>query len=76
MYKSEKEGDVMKVDLKPKEIELLATQLESTIQELRGLIASGMRKEMRDDIRKDKMMLMDILEKVKMAAREEYKAAA
>jgi hypothetical protein len=66
----------MKVDLKPKEIELLATQLESTIQELRGLIASGMRKEMRDDIRKDKMMLMDILEKVKMAAREEYKAAA
>lgn len=57
----------MNVQLEPKEIELLVCQLESTIQELRGLIASGMPKDMRDDIRKDKVMLMEILEKVKMA---------
>jgi hypothetical protein len=66
----------MNVHLEPKEIELLATQLESTIQELRGLIASGMRKDMRDDIRKDKLMLMDILEKVKMAAVAEKEKVA
>ena len=66
----------MNIHLEPKEIALLATQLESTIQELRGLIASGMRKDMRDDIRKDKLMLMDILEKVKMAAIEEKEKVA
>lgn len=66
----------MNVHLEPSEIVLLATQLESTIQELRGMIASGMRKEMRDDIRKDKLMLMEILEKVKMAAIEEKKKVA
>ena len=64
----EAKESIMNIHLEPKEIELLATQLESTIQELRGLIASGMRKNMRDDIRKDKLMLMDILEKVKMTA--------
>ena len=66
----------MNVHLEPKEIVLLATQLESAIQELRGMIASGMRKDMRDDIRKDKLLLMDILEKVKMAAIEEKKKVA
>ncbi len=58
----------MKVELEPKEVELLVCELETIIPELRGLIASGMRKELRDDIKKDKFMLMDILEKLKMAA--------
>ncbi len=67
----------MKVDLNPKEIDLLASELESSIRELRGLIASSdMRKETRDDIRKDKIMLMDILVKVKTAAVEERQKAA
>ncbi len=67
----------MKVELDTKEIQLLIGELETVIRELRGLIASGMRKEMRDDIRKDKMMLIDILEKVKMAGRvKEHHAAA
>lgn len=58
----------MKVELEPKEIELLVGELENIIPELRGLIASGMRKDLRDDIKKDKFMLMEILEKLKMAA--------
>ena len=67
----------MKVELDTKEMQLLIGELETVIRELRGLIASGMRKDMRDDIRKDKMMLIDILEKVKMAGRvKEHHAAA
>lgn len=58
----------MKVELEPKERDLLVTELESIIPELRGLIASGMRKELRDEIRKDKVTLMEVLEKLKMAA--------
>jgi hypothetical protein len=59
----------MKVEFEPKEIELLVTELQSNISELRGLIASGMRKDLRDDIRKDKVTLMEILEKLEIAAR-------
>lgn len=67
----------MKVELNSKEVELLASELESDIRELRGLIASSdMRKETRDDIRKDKIMLTDILEKVKTAAVDERRKAA
>jgi hypothetical protein len=58
----------MKVELEPKERDLLVVELESIIPELRGLIASGMRKELRDDLKKDKVILMDVLEKLKKAA--------
>ena len=58
----------MKVELKPEEKDLLITELESIIPEIRGVIASGMRKDLRDEMRKDKFMLEDILEKLKKAA--------
>lgn len=58
----------MKVELEPKERDLLVTELESIIPELRVLIASGMRKELRDEIREDKVTLMEVLEKLKIAA--------
>ena len=58
----------MKLELKLKERDLLVTELESIIPELRGIIASGGRKEHRDEIRKDKEVLMKILEKLKKAA--------
>jgi hypothetical protein len=58
----------MKVELDKKEVDLLVSELESIIPELRGLIASGMRKNLRDDIRKDKVMLLEIVQKLKMAA--------
>lgn len=61
----------MKFDLQPQEVDLLIRELETMIQELRGLIASGMRKDLRDDIRKDKDMLMEIVVKIRAAAEAE-----
>ncbi len=58
----------MKVELKPQERDLLITELESIIPELRGVIASGVRKDLRDEMKKDKEMLIDILDKLKKAA--------
>lgn len=59
----------MVVELEPKEIDMLVCELESIIPELRGLIASGMRKDLRDDLKKDKFALMEILEKLKISAK-------
>jgi len=59
----------MIVNLEKKERDLLVTELEKiTIPELRVLIASGMRKELRDELKQDKAALKNVLEKLKMAA--------
>jgi hypothetical protein len=58
----------MKIDLKPDEVQLLVTELESIIPELRGIIASGCRKDLRDEMKQDKLKLMEILEKLKAVA--------
>jgi hypothetical protein len=58
----------MKVEFKRDEIDLLVYELESILPELRGIIASGGPKEQRDEMRKDKFKLMDILDKLKKAA--------
>ncbi len=58
----------MKLDLDPKEIDLLISELEAIIPELRGVIASGVKKDLKDELKKDKLMLMDILEKLRKAA--------
>jgi hypothetical protein len=59
----------MIVNLEKKERDLLVTELEkTTIPELRVLIASGMRKELRDELKQDEVALKNVLEKLKMAA--------
>ena len=59
----------MIIDLNKKERDLLVTELEkSLIPELRGIIASGMRKADRDDLKEDEVALKNVLEKLKMAA--------
>jgi hypothetical protein len=68
--KFDSRGDVvMKVELEQKEIEMIVGELRTNISELRSLIASGMRKELRDDIRKDKLALMGIVAKLEAAAK-------
>jgi len=61
---------VKEYDRQPgKERDLLVTELEkTTIPELRVLIASGMRKELRDELKQDEVALKNALEKLKMAA--------
>jgi hypothetical protein len=59
----------MNVNLNLKEKELLVTELEeTTIPELRGMIASGMKKELRDELKQDEEVLKGLLEKLKIAA--------
>ncbi len=59
----------MIIDLNKREQELLITELEkSTIPELRSLISHGMRKESRDELKEDEVVLKDLLEKLKKAA--------
>jgi hypothetical protein len=59
----------MNVNLEKNERDLLITELEeSTIPEIRVLIASGMRKVHRDELKKDEVALKNVLEKLKMAA--------
>ncbi len=58
----------MNVEFEPKERDLLITELESILPELRGIIASGVRKDLRDEMKKDKVILYTILEKLKQAA--------
>ncbi|HET6364219.1 MAG TPA: hypothetical protein VFG02_04165 [Nitrospirota bacterium] len=59
----------MIVNLEKKERDLLVTELEeTTIPQLRVLIASGMRKDSRDELKQDEVALKNILEKLKMAA--------
>lgn len=59
----------MVINLDPKERELLVIELEKTIiPELRGEIASGMRKDLREELKRDEEAFKHILEKLKMAA--------
>jgi hypothetical protein len=59
----------MIVNLEKKERDLLVTELEeTTIPQIRVLIASGMRKDNRDELKQDEAALKNILEKLKMAA--------
>jgi hypothetical protein len=59
----------MIVNLEKKERDLLVAELEeTTIPQLRVLIASGMRKDNRDELKQDETALKNILEKLKMAA--------
>ncbi len=59
----------MIIELNPKEKEMLVTALETTIiPELRGEIASGMRKDLREEFKKDEETFKNVLEKLKKAA--------
>lgn len=59
----------MNINLNLKEKELLVHELEeTTIPELRVMIASGMKKELRDELKQDEEVLKGLLEKLKIAA--------
>ena len=59
----------MIVNLDKRERDLLVTELEeTTIPELRVLIASGLRKDDREELKQDEAALRIVLEKLKMAA--------
>ena len=59
----------MIVNLEKKERDMLVTELEgSTIPQLRELIASGMRKKSRDEMKEDEVALKTLLEKLRKAA--------
>ncbi len=59
----------MNINLDKIERDLLVTELEeTTIPQIRVLIASGMRKDNRDELKRDEVALKHILEKLKMAA--------
>ena len=59
----------MIVNLEKKERDLLVAELESsTIPQLRELIASGMRKKSRDEMKEDEAVLKALLEKLRKAA--------
>lgn len=59
----------MIIELKPRERDLLVEELEkTTIPELRSVIASGMRKKSRDELKMDEETLKELLEKLKKAA--------
>jgi hypothetical protein len=59
----------MIVDLDKRERELLIQELEeTTIPHLRELVASGMRKISRDELKEDEVVLKTVLEKLKKAA--------
>ncbi len=59
----------MVVNIDKTERELLVNELEgSTIPDLRFMIASGMRKNLRDELKKDEVALKSLLLKLKTAA--------
>ncbi len=59
----------MIVNLEKRERDLLVTELEeTTIPQLRELVASGMRKKSRDELKEDEVVLKGVLEKLKKAA--------
>ena len=59
----------MIVNLEKRERDLLVHELEeTTIPQLRELVASGMRKINRDELKEDEVVLKTVLEKLKLAA--------
>jgi len=59
----------MLINLEKRERDLLVTELEeTTIPQIRVLVASGMRKKGRDELKEDEAALKTVLEKLKQAA--------
>lgn len=58
----------MNVELDAAQRDVLVPELEYVIRELGGVIASGVRKDMRDEMKKERDMLREILDKLKAAA--------
>jgi hypothetical protein len=59
----------MIIDLDMKERDLLVHELEeTTIPQIRELVASGMRKNSRDELKLDEEVLKNVLDKLKKAA--------
>lgn len=59
----------MIISLEKRERDLLVDELEhTTIPQLRELVASGMRKRSRDELKEDEVVLKAVLEKLKKAA--------
>jgi hypothetical protein len=59
----------MIINLEKKERDLLITELEeTTIPQIRELVASGMRKKNRDELKEDEVVLKTVLDKLKKAA--------
>jgi hypothetical protein len=59
----------MIVNLEKRERDLLVHELEeTTIPQLRELVASGMRKNSRDELKEDEVVFKTLLEKLKLAA--------
>jgi hypothetical protein len=59
----------MIINLEEKERDLLVNELEgTTIPQIRELVASGMRKISRDELKEDEAVLKGVLEKLKKAA--------
>jgi len=59
----------MNINLEKRERDLLVTELEeTTIPQIRELVASGMRKKSRDELKEDEEVLKTLLEKLKKAA--------
>ncbi len=59
----------MIINLEKRERDLLVSELEeTTIPQIRELVASGMRKKSRDELKEDEVLLKTVLEKLKMAA--------
>jgi hypothetical protein len=59
---------VVKLELDTAERDLLVPELESVIRELGGVIASGVKKDMRDEMKKERDILRDIVDRLKAAA--------
>ncbi len=59
----------MVINLEKREVDLLVAELEgTTIPQIRELVASGMRKKSRDELKEDEVLLKAVLEKLKKAA--------
>ncbi len=59
----------MLVNLEKREVDLLVDELEkAAIPEIRTLVASGMRKISRDELKEDEALLKGVLDKLKKAA--------
>jgi hypothetical protein len=68
-FAKEKRCICMIVNLDTKERDLLVKELEeTTIPQIRELVASGMRKNNRDELKIDEAVLKTVLDKLKMAA--------
>jgi hypothetical protein len=62
-------NDTMMLEINEQEKEVLISQLEvMVLPELRCQIGSRVPKDIRDDLKKDKMMLVSIVEKLKASS--------